>query len=164
MTQDIVATWRRPGRVVRRLLDDGMDDGTLIYLTLITCVLIFVAQTPFQSREAFLDPSIPLSSRLFWSGLFFVVVMPIILYLIAALSHVIAGFFGGKGRWIDARFALVWALLAVTPLTLLRGMVAGFIGVSPALQLTTFLWVVAFFAFWVRGLIVAETQKTFGAE
>lgn len=156
VTQDILATWRGPGRVIRRLLEGGMREDKVVYLTLITCVLIFVAQMPYQSREAHLDPQIPLSARLYWSGLFFVFILPFFVYFLAALSHLIARLIGGRGTWMGARLALVWALLALTPLTLLMGMIAGFVGAGPGLTLVSVLWVALLAWFWFGGFVSAE--------
>ena len=52
ITQNISATYRGPGRVVRRLLDMGpREDRALAYL-MAGCLMVFVAQLPRLAREA----------------------------------------------------------------------------------------------------------------
>ncbi len=62
--------------------------------------------------------------------------LPPLAYLLAAISHLVARAFGGKGTGYGARVALFWSLLAVSPLMLLQGLVRGFIGEGPALMAT----------------------------
>ena len=55
-----------------------------------------------------------------------------------------------------ARLALFWALLATTPLKLLEGLVAGFIGAGIELQIVGLLWLLVFAWFWLTGSMVQE--------
>ena len=63
---------------------------------------------------------------------------------------------GGRGSWYGARMALFWSLLASSPLVLLNGLVAGFVGAGPGLTLVGLAWVGVFLWFWFAGLRVAE--------
>ncbi|MDP5360664.1 MAG: YIP1 family protein, partial [Paracoccaceae bacterium] len=54
VTNDIVRTWRRPRAVMRDLLAQGKREDRAIAYLMISCFLIFVAQWPRLSREAFL--------------------------------------------------------------------------------------------------------------
>lgn len=159
VSQDIVATYRGPGKVVQRLLSLGQREDRAFLFLLMACVLIFVAQAPFQSRSAFMDPTVPLNARLYWSALFFIFLLPFGLYLLAGASHLIAKVVGGKGSFYGARIALFWGLLASTPLILLNGMVAAFIGPGPEQTAVAVIWFVIFIWFWLRGLIVSETRN-----
>ena len=87
-----------------------------------------------------------------------VFVAPLLLYCVAGLSHIVARPFGGKGDFYRARIALFWALLASSPLILLNGLVAGFIGPGPALGVVGFVWFACFLWFWLSGLWVAERE------
>ena len=83
-------------------------------------------------------------------------IAPLALYAIAALSHLIARALGGQGSWYSARLALFWSLLAASPLWLLNGLVAGFIGPGLQLGLTSAIALAVFLIFWGLSLIEAE--------
>jgi hypothetical protein len=63
---------------------------------------------------------------------------------------------GGRGSFFAARIVLFWALLAVAPLMLLRGLVAGLIGPGPQLVIVSGVTFAVFLWFWIVGLRVAE--------
>jgi small-conductance mechanosensitive channel len=112
---------------------------------------MFIATWPNASREAYLtgqEPQMLMAARLF--GVVFV--LPLILYVMALISHAILRLFGGKTTGYRTRIALFWALLAASPLTLLVGLVGGFIGPGLELRLTGVLWFATFLWFWMAGL------------
>ena len=157
VTADITATYRGPGQVVGRLLADGRQEARALSLALLAGLMIFVAQAPFQAREAHLDPSGPLAVRRYWSGFFCIFILPLMLYMFAwvvwALSRLARRSLSGYA----ARLTLFWALLASTPVLLLAGMVAGFIGPGPGLQVLGLIWLGVFLWFWISGLLRAES-------
>lgn len=154
-TQDIFATYRGPDKVVRRLIAGGPgEDRALIYLML-GCLMVFIAQTPRLAREAHLAGA-ELNSTLGATLFAWLFIAPLILYGLAAISHLVARAFGGQGSGFGARVALFWALLASSPLMLLWGLTAGFIGPGPALTLVGVLWLGCFLWFWISGLMAAE--------
>lgn len=155
VTTDITATYRGPGRVMRRLLDMGQREDRALAFLMSFCVVVFFAQLPRLSREAHLTGQ-ELNMLLGGTLMAWIIIAPLLLYCIAALSHVIARVLGGKGGWYGARLALFWSLLASTPLLLLHGLVAGFIGPGPGLQAIGFLWLVVFGWFWFSSLRQAE--------
>jgi len=155
VTRDITATYRGPGRVVRRLLEMGQREDRALAILMAGCVLVFVAQLPRLSREAHLTGE-ELNMLLGASLLAWVIVAPLLFYCIAALSHLVARLLGGRGGWYGARLALFWALLASSPLLLLHGLVAGFVGPGPALDGVGLLWLGIFAWFWAAGLRQAE--------
>ena len=156
VTADIRASWRRPREVIRRQLSGGPREDRALAYALGACVLIFVAQLPRLAREAHLDASIPLDARLQAALLGWLMLAPLMLYGLAALSHVIARLLGGRGTWFGARLALFWSLLASAPLWLFHGLVAGFIGSGSALALVGALLLVGFGAIWLSSLAEAE--------
>jgi hypothetical protein len=156
VTTDIVEAWRRPRAVLRRHLAQGVrEDRALVYLML-ACGLIFVGQWPALQRAALADPSTPLDARLGGALLAWVFVAPLVLYLVAALSHLLARALGGRGTGYGARMALFWSLLAASPLWLLYGLVAGMIGPGPAMTATGMVAFAGFLVLWVAALIEAE--------
>ena len=158
VTTDITATYLRPARVMRRLLAMGQrEDRALIFL-MVSCVIVFVAQMPRLAREAHLSGQ-DLDMLMGGALLGWLFLAPLFFYALAGLSHIIARLFGGKGDWYGARLALFWALLASTPLLLLHGLVAGFIGQGPQLQAVGLVWLILFLWFWLAGLRQAERAE-----
>ncbi|WP_323780615.1 YIP1 family protein [Leisingera sp.] len=152
VTTDIPATYKGPRKVFARLLDMGAREDRLLIFVLSGCVLTFVAQMPRLAREAHLSGQ-DLNMLLGGSLLGIVFIAPLILYVLALAAHWIARAAGGKGEAYCARLALFWTCLAASPLMLLNGLVAGFIGAGPALNLVGALWCVVFLWFWVSGMI-----------
>lgn len=155
VTTDIAATYRRPGRVIGRLLGMGQREDRALIILMVACVLVFFAQMPRLSRQAHLEGR-EFDMLMGGALMGWIFLAPLIFYALAALSHLLARLLGGQGSWYGARLALFWALLASTPLLLLHGLVAGFIGPGAALNAVGALWCLFFFWFWIAGLIRAE--------
>ncbi|WP_109464507.1 YIP1 family protein [Albibacillus kandeliae] len=155
VTSDITATYRGPGRVVERLLAAGQRDDRALAFLMAFCLLMFIAQMPRLARQAYLTGE-ELNPLLGGALLGWIVIAPLCFYLIAAVSHVLIKAVGGKGSFYGARLALFWALLASTPVLLLHGLTAGFVGPGAALQAVGLLWIALFFWFWIAGLLRAE--------
>lgn len=158
VTADIGATYKGPGRVMERLLAMGQREDRAIAILMAGCAVMFISQMPALSRRAHLEGQ-ELNQLLGGALMGWLFIAPLALYLIAALSHLIARAVGGQGSWYGARLALFWALLAAAPLVLLYGLVAGFIGPGIELQLTGAVWCAVFMWFWIAGLIQAERAQ-----
>lgn len=156
VTLDMLRSWRDPRGVIRTKLADGPREDRALATVMGACALIFVSQWPRLSREAFLQPEIPLEARMVGALMGAVFLLPLFLYALAAISHLVARAFGGKGTWFSARMALFWALLAVAPVMLLNGLVAGFLGQGAALTAVGFAVALGFFYLWINMLIEAE--------
>lgn len=155
VTRNIVATYKGPGRVIKSLLALGQrEDRALAYL-MAGCLVVFIAQLPRLARQAHLQDE-DLNMLMGASLLAWIFIAPLVLYLLAGATHLLAKAFRGNGSHYGARLALFWALLAASPLMLLNGLVAGFIGPGIELQLVGLAWFTAFGWFWVGGLIAAE--------
>ena len=162
VTTDIIAAWRAPRAVMRTRLAGGPREDRAIAYLLIFCLLVFVAQWPRLVRLSAgfdLPPGaeVPDLTRLMTYELFaWLMVWPLAFYAIAALSHLVARLFGGRGTFSSARMALFWSLLASVPLLLLYGLMAGFLGPVAGTQLVGALWVVGFLYLWLQSLREAE--------
>lgn len=173
VTTDIARTWRRPRAVIRHLLDQGRREDRAIAYLMIACLLTFVAQWPRLRREAYQIEAVPtvmteeqmIAFLDGWSAfdrlvsyefLAWLMLWPLIFYLLAALSHLVARLFRGQGSFYSARIALFWSLLATVPLLLLHGLTAGLIGPGPQTQLIGALWLGAFAVIWLQSLREAE--------
>ncbi|WP_170570371.1 YIP1 family protein [Ruegeria atlantica] len=156
LTSDIVATYRGPGRVVRRLLDLGEREDRALIFVMGFCVVAFVAQLPSLARRAHLE-GLELNMLMGGALLGTVIILPLFFYMLAFVSYGAARLVGGRGSAYGARLALFWALLSSTPLVLLNGLVAGFIGPGPALTFVGLIWLGVFIWFWLAGL--KQTQR-----
>jgi hypothetical protein len=124
-------------------------------LLLVFLVLAFVGQWPAAAREAFLANEPSAAPRILARAFAVLGSLPL-WYGLAALSHLVARAFGGRGSWYGARIALFWALATVGPLMLLQGLVAGMIGPGPGLWLISLGTGVAFLYLWLTMLHEAE--------
>lgn len=168
VSSDIVRTWRGPRSVMRDLLAQGRREDRAIAYLIVACLLVFVAQWPRLVRlsEGFdLPPGAAapdLTQLVAYEFLGWLMIWPLALYGIAALSHIVALALGGRGSWHGARLALFWSLLASVPLLLLHGLVRGLIGPGPQADAVGIAWLLAFAVIWVQSLREAEAPATEG--
>lgn len=158
VSDDIIATYRRPGRVLARLLGGERHEARALAYLLAAVIIIHIAQWPGMSRAAFLQSEVPLTQRMLAAFLAVLAAVPFF-YALAAVSHLVLRAFGGRGSYFDARIVLFWALLATTPLMLLQGMVAAFVGPGAALTATGLLVFAVFLWFWTTGLRLSEFAR-----
>lgn len=159
VSSDIVATWRRPRQVMRKLLSMGRREDRALAFLMAACALIFVAQLPRLQRAETLAPDdVPFQAELATTFFAWLLVWPLLFYGIGSLSRLVARLFGGRGTFYTARLALFWSLLASTPAWLFHGLVSGFIGPGPAQQIAGLIVVGAFLFFWSVCLREAETN------
>ncbi|PUB12780.1 YIP1 family protein [Yoonia sediminilitoris] len=162
VTNDMVRTWRAPRAVMRDLLAHGRREDRAIAYLMIGCFLIFVAQWPRLSRiSGGYEPS-PWPDDVNFEGMMtytfysLVIMLPLVMYAIAALSHLVARLFGGKGGFYGARLALFWSLLTTAPLFLLHGLVRGFIGAGLQANIVGGILLLVFGWIWLQCLREAE--------
>jgi hypothetical protein len=158
VSTEIVRSWRAPGAAIRRQLDAGVGEARALAYLMAACGLIFVAQWPRLSREAHLNPDVPLEALMAGALQGIVFILPLLLYGVAAISHLVARAFGGCGSWLGARLALFWTLLATAPLFLLHGLVAGFLGPGAALNAAGIVLSAGFLGHWLLALAGAEAR------
>ena len=159
VASDIVATYRGPRRVMRRLLDMGTREDRALAILMAGCLVVFVGQWPRLAREAHLTDQ-DLNPMLGGALMAWVFIAPLLLYALATVSHLVARILGGQGSGFGARMALFWAFLAASPLILLHGLTAGFVGPGIELQVVGALWLAIFLWFWTMNLREAEWGKT----
>ena len=164
VTNDIVRAYRSPRAVMRDLLDQGKREDRAIAFLIISCFLIFVAQWPRLSRNAAgfdLAPGaeVPELDRLMaYEFMAWLMIWPLMLYFLAAITHGIARAMGGQGTVYGARLALFWSMLATVPLLLLHGLMAGFVGPGLETNIVGAIWVAAFTYIWFQSLREAESK------
>ncbi len=154
VVSDIVESWRRPRAVLRRHLARGRSEPFVFTFLVVFLLICFVAQWPQAARTTTLNPEIPIAPQLLARALALLATIPL-WYLLAALGGLVARVLGGQGDWYGARVALFWALVTITPLVLLSGLVAAMIGTGPQLSLVGALTFGLFIAFWITNLVAA---------
>ena len=159
VTQDILATYRGPGRVVSRRLAMGIREDRGLAVLMAACVTIFIAQWPRLAREAHLE-SQDLNMMLGGSLLVWIFIMPLAFYVLAMIVQGILRIFGRRITGFASRFSLFWALLAIAPISLFRGLIGGFIGPGPVYDTVGLISILVFTWFWASGLRVSmDTQE-----
>src|SRR6056297_3193224 len=147
VTSDIAASYRRPRAVMRRLLSLSENEGRSLAIAMAGCVVVFVGQWPRLAREAHMSGQ-ELNSLLAGALLAWVFIVPLVLYVLAALSLLVLKLSGARTTGYRCR------------LVLLNGLVAGFVGPGAGLQLVGFLWLVVFLWFWLSDLREAGWGET----
>jgi hypothetical protein len=155
---DILASYRSPATVIRRHVANGPQEGRAFIFLQLACGLVFISRWPGLSRAAHLDPTTPLDMRLGGALLGWLFIAPLAFYAIAALTHLVARAFGGSGSGFDSRMALFWSLLVVTPIWLLHGLTAGFVGPGPQMSAVGILLLLAFFGVWIPAFIAVHKK------
>mgnify|MGYP001795058669 CR=1 FL=1 len=151
VTTDIVASYRGPRRVMRRILELGTNEGRALAVLMAGCAVFFIADWPKLDRDAPIagDERQPILGGSLMGWIF---IAPLIFYVFAWLSQLVIRLFGGNATGFSARMALFWAFLAASPLKLFHGLVAGFIGPGPVLNGVGALWLLVFLWFWVSNM------------
>ena len=156
-TQDIVATYRRPGTVMRRLLGQGKrEDRALIFL-MVGCLMVFVGSMPKVARRAFetgSDVRVDLVDVLMPS----IFILPLFMYGIAGLIYLVIRVVGSGVSAYGVRLVLFWSFLATSPLALLRGLTAGFVGPGIEVELVKVAWFGFFLWFVIAGFRTAAQE------
>lgn len=166
VTTQILRSYTRPRAVMRRLVaanrgGDRPEARGFVYL-LAGLLIIFISQVPdltgvgvaqggLSGGLTGADGPPPADARLAITLFAWLFVWPLILYLLAGLSHLVARGLGGKGQGVDARMALFWAVLAVSPLFLLRGMASVSQSVE-GVMVVNYAIALAFFWIWLSSL------------
>lgn len=165
VTTDILRSWRAPRMVVRRHLDGPVREDRALVFLMLACLLVFVGQWPAAARRAALDPAgAPLEAQIGAALMGWLIIAPLAFYALAALVRLVASALGGQGSWYTARMALFWSLLAVSPVWLLHGLVAGLIGPGPELTTVGAVLLAGFALIWGAGLWESEAGSRRPAE
>jgi hypothetical protein len=158
VVSDIMRTYRTPRAVLRHRIGPEENERTALATIMIACFLIFIAQWPRLSREAF-EAGQDLEMMVGGTLLAWIFIMPLVFYIIAGVLFAILKLARRPAVPYEVRMATFWALLAATPLWLFYGLTNGFLEAGAG---TTIVGAVAFGAFaifWVLGLIEVSSSK-----
>ena len=157
---DILRTYRAPRQVLRGRVSGPAREDRALAVLMGGCVLMFAAQWPRLSREAFLDDSIGLQALLAGALFGWVLIAPLFFYCLALLTIWSLKLAGSVATGFEIRMALFWALLASCPMWLLTGLMAGFIGPGGVTTGVGVLAFAAFLVFWVAGTTEVATYRS----
>ncbi len=152
---DIVRTYRAPAEVQARRMSGPPREDRALAVLMGACFLIFIAQWPRLSREAFLDPSIPFDARMSGALFGWLMVMPLLFYVLSLVLKGIMALLRISVDGFRVRSALFWALLASAPLWLLTGLMSGFAGDGAGPMVAGILALGSFLTFAGFGLVAA---------
>lgn len=125
------------------------------------CAVVFISSWPRLARQAHLTGE-ELSPLLGGALMGWLLIMPLVLYVMAFAIYLLSRLAAPKLTSYGARLSLFWALLASSPLLLLWGLVAGFIGEGLELQIVGALWLAVFLWFWIGGTYEAAQGDSHG--
>ncbi len=157
ISNDVLRAWVRPRAVMRRFLDAGERENRALAILMAGCLLIFVGQWPRLVRlsEGFDLPAgaeaSELSQLIAYSLVSWLIVWPLIFYIFAGITRILARAVKGRGTGYGARLALFWAA------ALLYGLLAGFNGETIGTQVVGAVWLAGFAWIWVQSLRESES-------
>lgn len=151
---DIVRTYRSPRKVMTRRVGMRPREDRALAVLMGACVLIFVAQWPRLAREAYLDDAIGFDALLAGALFAWLMMAPLLFYVIALAVQGVLRLVRRTASGYAVRMMLFWGLLAATPLFLLTGLTAGFVGEGVALSVVSALSLAALLVFWGVGISV----------
>ncbi|WP_417586369.1 YIP1 family protein [Pararhodobacter oceanensis] len=155
VSTDMLRSFRNPRAVVRGLRQGQRREARILVYLMIACALFFIAQWPSLARQAHLDDSVPFEALMAGALFGSVFMAPLMFYAIGGILTLVCRFFERAINGFDVRLALFWALLVVSPLVLLQGLVTGMIGDGPQATLTGTAVFVIFAMVLAAGLRVA---------
>lgn len=134
-----------------------LSEPRSLMLVMLFCLLTYIARLPELAMTSALAGDDPATARGRYGAMFVATMMmaPMVLYGLAALSHLVLRPFGGQGSWASARLALFWSALVTAPLVLIGGALKVF-SPGPAFLVVQLATAVVFFWQWAACLSVAE--------
>ncbi len=147
----------------RRIGSVEREDRALATL-MAACTLIFVAQWPRLSREAFQNVETTLEALMAGALFGWLVIAPLAMYGIAFSVFLLMRLLRSSVSAYESRMSLFWALLAAAPLWLLTGLMSGFSGATTGTRVIGALALGAFLVFWGLGLKEMASQTRVEAQ
>lgn len=157
--RDILTAYLQPRVVYRAKRDQpGMREGVALAYLILACLVMLAARLPDIPPLA--GPERPLAGLLAANLVGFLILGPLLLYLVAGISHLVLRTAGGRGDGLSSRLALFWAIMVSTPAVLAAAVLRQSFPASPlvaqladAVTFGVFLWQ------WVRCLQEAHFPR-----
>lgn len=160
VTQDILRTYRSPARVVRGLRVMGQREDRAIAWLMIGCLLAAVAGMPIAQRDVVMNGG-DIQQRILYLLFSSLLLLPLCFYLFAGIAYAVIKPFRPAMTGFGARLALFWGWLALAPLTLFYGLLAGINGPDHSgTVLVQWIGVAMALWFWISGLIEVSKAKS----
>lgn len=119
----ILAAYRAPARQMRAQIDDGIAEPETLFYALLAGAANLLAQTPSLYKRALIDADISFADLFgaqFVASIFF---MPLAMFAISAVFHMLFRLFGGRASWPAARRSFIWPVLVASPFVMVTGIV-----------------------------------------
>lgn len=98
-----------------------ISEERILFYAFLFSFLNYLARLPNLSMIAATSSDLQFSGLAIANFVSGVLMAPLVMYLLAALSHLVLRIFGGKASWREARLAMMWAALVSLPLILITG-------------------------------------------
>ena len=141
--------------MVSRLLTAGQREDRALVILMAGCAVVFIAQWPRLTRDSYLSGQ-DLNPMLGGALLGWLFIAPLFFYVLSFVVHLVTRPFLRTMSPYGSRLALFWGWLAASPLLLLYGLVAGFIGPGSALGMIGVIWTCLLLWFWGSGFVAAN--------
>jgi hypothetical protein len=116
---DIARSYRDPRGVMQAQIERGITEPQTLFYAMLFGTMNLIANYP----RAFYNAPDPDTFAGMMGGLFisYIFFLPLVLFGLAALIHWIVLKFGGHATWAEARRALIWSTVTMTPFILVAG-------------------------------------------
>lgn len=154
LVRDIIGSYRSPRKTVRAQLNAGVREEVNLFYVMMFGLMNFVSQLPNIAKTAATTSQslAGLTAQQFVASVF---MMPLMLYVIAAVVHMIMRVFNSKATYGEARRVLFWAALVTVPFVLILGIVSAFFSLNVTLAVSI-LTLLVFCWQWTYGLTESE--------
>lgn len=119
LVEDILRAYRAPRSVMQAQIDRGITEAQTLFYGMFFGVINLIANYPrIANTQA--DPEVIMGmiSGIFIAYIFF---LPLMLYALAGVIHLVLLKFGGQASWAEARRAFNWSAVCVIPFVLCSG-------------------------------------------
>ena len=163
LAQDILMAYIRPRETFRsKRAHPGMREGTALAYLILACMVMLAARLPDLPGLA--GPDRPLAGLLAASLVGFLILGPLLMYLVAGISHLVMRTAKGQGDGLSSRLALFWAVMVATPVVLAAAVLRySFPGNATLEQVTSALTLGVFLWQWIANLRAAHFGQTAGS-
>jgi len=151
---EIARAYAAPKAAMRTQLAKMTEERILLYAFLFS-FLNYLARLPSLSMIAAQISDVEFAGLAMANFVTNVLMAPLVMYLIAALSHVVLRLFGGQASWREARLAIMWAALVSLPMVLGTGILKVLVA-DLAISVATTATGVVFLWQWAKCLQVVE--------